>query len=198
MEHSKSAARRLLCVTLLPLALLCHTGARAAALEGQQFADTIAVADGELKLNGLGLRGVMMFKGYVAGLYLSRKASTHVEVAALPGPKRLELRMLRSAGADDFIDALVGGIRKNASPSELQQLEERVEQLKTSIKSIGKAAKGDVIQFDYAPEGGTTLTVNGNIKGPAIKGKDFFDAVLQIFVGERPVDAKLKRGLLGQ
>ncbi len=198
MNRVRSATGRVLRATLLSITVVAPSWGVAATLEGQQFADTIAVSNWELKLNGLGVRVVMIFKGYVAGLYLSQKASTFFDVAALPGPKRLELRMMRGAGPDDFIDALVDGIRQNSSPSELRQLEERVEQLKVAIKSIGKAARGDVIQFDYAPDVGTVLVVNGASKGAAIKGKDFFDAVLKIFVGENPVDTGLKSGLLSK
>lgn len=198
MDRVRSATCRLLRATLLLIAVVVPSWGLAAKLEGQQFADTIVVSNWDLKLNGLGVRVVMIFKGYVAGLYLSQKASTFLDVAALPGPKRLELRMMRDAGPDDFIDALVDGIRKNSSPSELGQLQERVDQLKIAIKSIGKAARGDVIQFDYAPDVGTVLVVNGSTQGAAIKGKDFFDAVLKIFVGENPVDLGLKSGLLGK
>jgi len=36
------------------------------------------------------------------------------------------------------------------------------------------------------------------MKGSAIAGADFFGAVLGIFVGGHPIDARLKKGLLGQ
>ena len=52
--------------------------------------------------------------------------------------------------------------------------------------------------LDYVPDLGTTLAVNGASKGAAIAGADFFTAVLGIFVGDNPVDARLKQGLLGQ
>ena len=182
----------------LCLALLASSGAGAATLEGQSFENGTRLASQELRLNGLGLRGVLFIKAYVAGLYLGDKATTLQEVSALPGAKRLQMRMLRGAGPDDFNKALVAGIRKNASDAELARLNDRIEQLERTIRTIGMTAKGDVINLDYVPGLGTTLAVNGASKGAPIAGADFYDAVLGIFIGEHPVDARLKKGLLGQ
>ena len=178
------------CLLLPPLA-------RSAVLEGQSFEDQIRVANIELRLNGLGLRGVMFIKGYVAGLYLPAKASSLTDVASTAGPKRLQLRIMRAASADDFVDALVGGMRKNSSATELQELDERIAQLTGFIQAAGAARVGDVVNFDYLPTVGTTLVVNGRLQGKPITGADFYIAVLKIFIGERPVDKKLKQGLLG-
>lgn len=179
------------------LVLLSPPAAHAAALEGQSFDDSIRMANTELHLNGLGLRGVMMVKGYVAGLYLPARASSLPDIAASSGPKRLQLRMMRGASPADFVDALVGGMRKNSSPAELQQLEDRIGQLTRAIQAAGAARKGDVVNFDYLPDAGTTLTLNGNVQGKPITGADFYTAILKIFIGDHPVDKKLKQGLLG-
>lgn len=188
----------ILLAPLVSLIALAASGAGAATLEGQLFEERIRLVNHELRLNGLGVRAVFIIKGYVAGLYLNEKAATLQEVAAMPGPKRLQLRMLRSAGPDDFNSALVAGIRKNASEAELARLNERIGQLERTIKAIGLTVTGDVINLDYVPDLGTTLAVNGASKGAAIAGADFFTAVLGIFVGDNPVDARLKQGLLGQ
>lgn len=170
----------------------------AATLEGQSFEDNIKLGSRELRLNGLGLRAVFFIKGYVAGLYLNEKGSTLQEISAMLGPKRLQLRMLRGAGPDDFNSALVSGIRENASVAELAALNRRITELERLIAATGATVTGDVINFDYVPGFGTTLTVNGVSQGKAIAGADFYNAVLAIFVGDRPVDERLKKGLLGQ
>lgn len=182
---------------LLCLALLAAPAAQATTLEGQTFDSHVRLGSSELQLNGLGLRAVLVIKGFVAGLYLNGKATSLQEVSALPGPKRLQLRMLRGAAPDDFNSALVHGIRRNATEAEQARLGERIAQLEQKIQSIGSTVKGDVIDFDYVPGRGTTLSVNGAARGPAIAGADFYDAVLSIFVGEHPVDTRLKKGLLG-
>ncbi|MDO9165041.1 MAG: chalcone isomerase family protein [Rhodoferax sp.] len=170
----------------------------AATLEGQSFTDSIKLGSRELRLNGLGLRAVFFIKGYVAGLYLNEKGSTLQEISAMLGPKRLQLRMLRGAGPDDFNSALVSGLRENASVAELAALNRRITELERLIVATGTTVTGDVINFDYVPGLGTTLTVNGVSQGKAIAGADFYNAVLAIFVGDHPVDERLKKGLLGQ
>lgn len=189
---------QLLAIALLSLCLLAHATAGAATLEGQDFEDEIRLASRELRLNGLGVRKIFFIKAYVAGLYLNEKAATLPTLVALPGPKRLQLRMLRAAGPDDFNSALVAGIRENAGEAELLRLADRIIQLELTIKRIGVTVKGDVINLDYMPGLGTQLAVNGAKQGQAIAGADFYAAILGIFVGDKPVDAMLKNRLLGQ
>jgi Chalcone isomerase-like len=188
---------RSLAISLACAALLAGAGARAATLEGFQFDNAIRMGQSELHLNGLGLRAVSIIKGYAAGLYLTERASSAEAVLHAKGPKRLQLRMLREARPHDFNKALVSGMRKNATPEELQALGERIVQLERIIDSIGSTKKGDTINLDFMPERGTTLSMNGTTRGDTIAGADFYNALLEIFVGDRPVDAKLKKGLLG-
>lgn len=183
---------RVACATLLSAGAVS-----AATFEGVRFDDSVKLANSELKLNGMGIRAVFIIRGYVAGLYLPARANTMQSALAMPGPKRIQLRMLRDAKSADFTKALVAGIRKNASPDELAALQERIVQLERAIESFGTTAKGDTINLDYEPERGLTLSVNGVMKGDAIAGADFFGAVLGIFVGGKPIDARLKKGLLG-
>ncbi|HEV7914106.1 MAG TPA: chalcone isomerase family protein, partial [Albitalea sp.] len=79
--------------------LLAAFGVGAAGIDGQHFDDRIRLADTELQLNGLGLRAVAWIKGYAAGLYLTQTAGTPVEVLAVPGPKRIRLRMMLDVDA---------------------------------------------------------------------------------------------------
>ena len=169
-----------------------------ATLQGHRFDDSAQLAAQELTLNGLGLRAMLFIKVYVAGLYLQERATTLRVIANLPGPKRLQLRMLRKADADDFIEALVEGIQENASKVELLQLSGRIQQLTQTINAIGSVVAGDSLNFDFVPGVGTLITVNGMKKGTAIEGADFYNAVLRIFLGENPIDEGLKAGLLGK
>ena len=184
--------------SLLLVAMLASTPASSATLEGMRFDDSIQLNSTELKLNGLGLRAVLFIRGYVAGLYLTEKSTVANEVLASTGPKRIQLRMLREANAEDFNKALVSGMRRNATEAELIVLRDRLAQLEQVIDSIGTVRKGDTITLDYVSERGMTLAVNGAVKGPSIHGADFYRTLLEIFVGDHPVDPRLKKGLLGQ
>ncbi len=42
------------------------------------------------------------------------------------------------------------------------------------------------------------MLVNGAAKGKPIPDEGFYRAILKVWLGDKPVDADLKRGLLGQ
>jgi hypothetical protein len=170
----------------------------AATKEGMQFADQVKLDNRELRLNGLGVRGVWIIKAYVAGLYLGDKMSNGQEILRHPGPKRLQLRMLMEAGAGDIKKALIDGMRKNVTDAQWAGMQDRVATFGRTIDSIGVARQGDTINLDYIPNQGLILAVNDVQKGSAISGQDFYVAMLAIFVGDDPVDSRLRDGLLGQ
>lgn len=178
-------------------AILCFPAA-AATLEGQSFADRVRLDERDLSLNGLGVRGIFIFKAYVAGLYLPQKSSQGQEVLRQSGPKRLQLRMLMEVGAGDIKKALIDGMRKNVTEAQWAAMQERVDRFSRTIDSLGVARRGDSITLDYLPEHGLQLLVNDTVKGTPIPGADFYHAMLAIFVGDDPVDTRLRAGLLGQ
>jgi hypothetical protein len=53
-----------------------------------------------------------------------------------------------------------------------------------------------VVLLDYLPGTGTRITVNGQEK-IVIKGEDFFQALLRIWIGRKPVDGRLRDAMLG-
>lgn len=190
--------KKFLLISLALWAVAVSPQAHAATLEGLRFDDAVKLANRELRLNGLGVRAIFIFKAYVAGLYLSEKTSASQDVLRQSGPKRIQMRMLMEIGAPDIKKALVDGMQKNVSEAEWTAMQDRVAQFTRTIESIGVAKPGDTINLDYVPEQGLTLAVNDVTKGSAISGADFYKALLEIFVGDNPVDTRLKRGMLGQ
>jgi hypothetical protein len=185
-------------IALFSISALFAGASAAATLEGVGFEDQIRLDNRDLRLNGLGVRGIFFFKAYVAGLYLGDKVSTGQGALSHPGPKRLQLRMLMEIGANDIKKALIDGIRKNVSEAQWEAMQDRVTQFSQTIDSIGVTRPGDTINLDYVPDQGLILSVNDVAKGSAVKGQDFFNAMLEIFVGDDPVDTRLRNGLLGQ
>lgn len=169
---------------------------QAAKLEGQRFDDTLRMADKTLLLNGLGLRGVAWIKAFVAGLYLPVRSTDAAQVLRMPGPKRLRLQMLLEASSQELSKAVRRGVSKNETPAAQLALSERVTQFNRSVDAIGTLQKGDALDVDYLPGQGTQLRFNGKAMGATIPGEDFYQTLLKIFIGERPVDERLKEGLL--
>ena len=63
---------------------------------------------------------------------------------------------------------------------------------------IGEARTGTAVLIDWLPDSGTRLTVNGQVVGKDIAGEDFFTALLNIWLGSKPVQGDLKQALLGK
>ena len=180
--------------------IIAMTGVRAAEVAGVKLDDRLRLAPGgpELELNGAGIRTRMIFKVYVAGLYLTEKKAEAGGVLSLPGPKRVAMTMLRDLGAQQLSEALADGIRNNSTAAEQEALKARVEELLAIMNALGEAKKGDAILLDFLPESGTRVVVNGQPRGKPIAGEDFYRALLRIWLGDKPVDDDLKKGLLGQ
>lgn len=179
------------------LALAGALPAQGMEIEGVRVDEDVRVGGKALQLNGAGLRTVFIVKGYVAALYLPEKVRNAAVVLGAKGPKRLQIRPLREVESSTFIKALNEGMRENHNEAQMERFADRLQQLEQAMSQIGTARKGDVIDFDYTPDQGTVIAINGTPRGKPIPGEDFYQAVLRIFLGEKPVDRNLKRGLLG-
>jgi hypothetical protein len=172
--------------------------ASAAEVAGIKLDERIELGASELVLNGAGLKKRVFFRVYVAGLYLTEKTNSPAAVFALPGPKRVSITLMRDLPAQELVDALRGDIRDNSSPEEQQALKGRVGEVAANLLALGQAKKRDVITFDWLPDAGTFVALNGEVKGNAIPGADFYRALLRVWLGDRPASGGLKKALLGR
>ena len=152
--------------------------------------------DQKLVLNGAGMRKRAFFDVYVIGLYLPEKKSAAADAIGATGPKRVLIHMMRDVDADQFSGALSDGMKDNLTEAEMKGFEPRIKQLSAIMAGMKEAKKGMRITLDWTP-GGTAVTVDGRPAGAPIAGEDFYQALLKIWLGERPVQADLKRALLG-
>jgi Chalcone isomerase-like len=160
--------------------------------------DNAARVDGqELRLNGVGTRTVAWFTGYAAGLYLAQPASTPGQAMGGAGPKRLQMRMLVDVPVEEFIKAFHKGVGRNMPAALQPALAEPMAQFDATLRGVGQVKKGDVINLDFVPAKGLLIAVNGQLRGQPVPGADHYAALLSVFLGERPVDDKMKVGLLG-
>jgi hypothetical protein len=187
--------RFLAAVLLSGMASFAH--AQAVDVEGVKFEPTVQVGGQALQLNGAGVRTRLMFKVYAAGLYVPQKSKSAPELLAQKGPRRVAIGMLRDVGADTFAGSLNDGLKANHSEQQLAGFKTQIETLNANMKSVGEAKKGDQVNFEFVPEAGTRIIVNGQPRGAAIPGEDFFQAVLRIWIGDKPADADLKKAMLG-
>ena len=198
----KYQLKQLLMISIIFSLALLPRAAPAAELEGVKLPDSARVAEGgaELVLNGAGLRTRFMFRVYVGALYVQKKTGAANAVISDAGAKRVALHMLRDVPADQFADALEDGLKNNNPADVLAKLDVQVKQLRAVFDAVKVAKSGDVILIDYlpgsAPGSGTRVTINGALK-TTIAGEDFNRALLRIWLGDKPADNDLKKGMLG-
>jgi hypothetical protein len=168
-----------------------------AEVAGVKLEEKEKVANSDLTLNGAGLRKRAFFQVYAIGLYLPEKKAGAAEAVAATGAKRVAIHMLRDVDADQFTGALMDGMKDNHSEAEMKALEPRAKQLAAIMAEMKEAKKGMRITLDWMPAG-TQVTVEGKPAGAPIPGEDFYRALLTIWLGDNPVQADLKKALLGE
>lgn len=170
---------------------------RAAELEGFSFEDKVRLGNAELVINGMGVRS-KFGKRYAMALYLPAKASDAKAVLATRGPKRIAINLIKDVDGDTFANAVSKGIAGNSSDAELAALKDRIKQLADTVTALGEIKAKSSIVFDWLPEKGTILVINGQQRGKEIPGEDFHNGLLRVWLGEDPVQNDLKQGLLGK
>ena len=166
----------------------------AADVGGVKLAEMAAVGGQDLVLNGAGIRTRAIFKVYVGSLYLPAKAGT-LDAVLAKGPRRIQMNLLRTLSADQLADALADGLKENNSAVELDAVKAQTEQLTAIMKSFGEAKEGDVVTLDFV-DGATRVGFNGAARG-SIPGEAFNRALSKIWLGDKPVQADLKKAMLG-
>jgi long-chain acyl-CoA synthetase len=190
LRHTRAASALALALAFAAPAALC------AEVAGVKVEDTVRSEQGELLLNGAGLRTRIVFKVYVAALYLPQKESNASAILQGKGPRRMVLRMMRNVDGDTLHEALDEGLRNNLGSAELDAIKAPLARLSEVFKALGKAREGDIIQLDIS-QAGLAITVNGTPRGQ-IASEALGRGLLRVWLGEKPAEASLKTALLGQ
>jgi hypothetical protein len=85
------------------------------------------------------------------------------------------------------------GFRDNHTEAELTQLKDLITDF---TKLFADTHEGDEYWLDYHQSMGTRISLNGKTLG-TIPGADFNQALLRIWLGNKPVTKALKEGMLG-
>ena len=177
---------------LVSLAILLSAPVVAAELHGLTLPATVQVGAQPLVLNGIGLRSKLMFKVYVAGLYLESVQRDSAKILGSEGTRRIEMHMLRSLDGEVLARSIQDGFELNSGPS-MGVLQPRLDRLKALMPSV---KSGDVVSLTWEPGKGTTVQGGSRVLG-LIDGKDFADALFACWLGREPVQDDLKTALVG-
>ena len=183
-------------ILLLVCGVLLSWNVNALEVAGVKLADAAQLGTASLQLNGAGTRTKWFFKIYVAALYLPQKQATGEAIIADEHEHRVALHILRELSSKKLFNAFNEAIEANHSAAELKALDAQLKQMAQIFDAVKEVKPGDVITLDYLPGSGTQIGVNGTAHG-TIAGAAFNRALLRIWLGSKPVQDDLKKGLLG-
>ena len=170
--------------------------AEATQVQGVSYAPTLQLQGKALQLNGAGTRYKAVFKVYTAGLYLEKTAHSLQDIAALPGPKRISVTMLRDIDSSELGKLFARGMEDNMERAAFSRLVPGVMRMSDIFTQHKKLLTGETFTVDWIPGQGTVVTVKGQPQGEAFKEPEFFNALLGIWLGPKPADQQLKKALL--
>ena len=175
--------------------LIAAPALQALEIEGVKIPESVQVDGKTLQLNGAGIRTKFFFDIYIGALYLESHSSSAKAVLIDPGAKRISMDFLYSeVEKEKLIHGWQEGFEKNQPPARLQVLQARLEQFNAMFSN---ARHGDKVIFDLLGDGTTHLHINGKQTG-IIKGADFQQALLAVWLGKKPADGDLKQAMLGR
>ncbi len=163
---------------------------------GVDFPDKLALpgTSKTVQLNGVGYRKKLFIKVYIGALYTEKPARSRDDVIDMKGPRRIVMHIVYDEiSKKKLVDAWNEGFENNLSDDELDKLRGAIDKFNAMFSAV-KA--GHEIDIDYVPGAGTRVTINGEPKG-VIPGREFNNARVDIWLGDKPADGGLKKAMLG-
>ncbi|UXD87770.1 chalcone isomerase family protein [Thalassolituus hydrocarboniclasticus] len=194
----KRPLARILQPALLSAVIIFTPTTQARTIEGFDFPEVLPqTADHpELKLNGASVRTLYyLVDTYVGLLYVEAPSADASQIIEQESYKRIVYHILvNRVSGRRIATAMYDALQLNISSSEAEQMDERLDMLVTMFDS--KLERGDAGYVDYVPGVGSRVVINDEVKG-ILPGKDLYDALLKIWIGEHPVSHQFKDEILG-
>ena len=185
--------RKILLVFMAALLVCPAVSLNAGTLKGVEMPDSIDVEGQKLVLNGMALRKKIIFKVYVAGLYLPAKEKNAKKILGSDTMRHIVMHFLRSVKKGQLNDAWMDGLEDNV-PNASADVKKKFDTLCSYMENVKNKER---VVFTYIPGKGTEVKVKGSVKGN-IEGKDFADALFASWIGPKPGPGKgFKEDLLG-
>jgi hypothetical protein len=162
-------------------------------VEGVNVPNQIELEGEALSLNGAGVRTKFFFDIYVGALYLTHSVNHAEAVLANSNPARVSMDILYGeVDKEKLTKGWTSGFKKNQSKASFAALEERLTVFNHMFTDL---EKGDHINFDFLANGQTRVVIKGKQVG-SIEGVDFQQALLAVWLGDKPADSDLKEAML--
>jgi len=152
----------------------------------------VTLSGENMELNGAGMREKMWIDLYAGGLYVQTKSSEANTVINTDAPMAMKLHIVSGmVSQSKMIGAVTDGFENSTSGKATTA--ERASFVACFNDEI---TKEDIFDIVYA-SGNTIVYKNGKEKG-SVKGLEFKKALFGIWLGKKPADKDLKKGMLGK
>lgn len=185
---------------LAVVAVLVAHGALAATIDvgGLKIEDSIAIYNNTLVLNGAGAVVNGKNQMFVAKIYAKQKFSTVAQLFSTPGPKRLVITATKEIDTAPIMKQFNRNVETMSDKNDMAKLVPGLMALGKIFGTYKTIKPGESLIFDWAPYAGLVMYMDGKLLGEPFKDAEFFRAAMAIWMGEPPVDAKLRDALLGK
>jgi hypothetical protein len=195
MDGSKlrnTLVRWTMTVTISLIGLIALSPVTAATLADVDFDDRVTVEGKELVLNGMGLRTATAFKVkiYAIGLYLENKSSDSDAIMSSTENKRITMHFLHKVSADELSGGWSEGFENNTQ--DISGIKDQIAKFNASMRDV---KTGDSITLDFSGRKVDVFINNALID--SMEGESFLSALLAIWLGPKPPNEPLKKGILG-
>ena len=161
---------------------------------GVKLDDTVTVNGQTLLLNGAGVRKKLFIKVYAGALYLPSKQRDAATILDADLPRRMVMHFVFDVGKGKIAEAWTEGLEAN-TPNAAADVKNAFRTLSSWMEDM---KKGREIVLTYVPGSGTTVDVNGKVKG-TLPGKKVADAILATWIGPKPGPGNdFKNAVLGK
>ncbi len=165
----------------------------AGTLNNVTLPDTAQIGSTNLVLNGMGLRTKYMVKVYVAGLYIPQKSSDPSAILKSDVPKRIVMHFVRDVSKTQLTDGFTESFESN-TPEAAKTLKPDIDHFFAALDTI---KNGQELTLTYIPGQGTSVAIADKDK-LTIATPAFAEMLFSVWLGPKPPNANLKKGLLGQ
>lgn len=164
--------------------------------EDVPYEDTITVDGKTLKLVGVGLREVTIFRVdvYTAGFYAEHPTCNLDELINKEQTRVIRLHFLRDVSASKMRSKLSASFKKHTPKDATPDLRAKV---KKFVATFGIEAKeGNDVVIRYIPGKGTTLFIDGKQRGGTFSGFELNRIIWHIYLAPNTCCSRLRSSFL--
>lgn len=164
-------------------------------VDGVVLKEKIKVHGQDLVLNGSGIRNKFFMDIYVGSLYVVSPANDAVSIINSNTIKSMHLYIVSNWINRRLLKSALRSELKNSSTiEEMEQLQDEIDIFLSTFNEEIK--KGDQFVFNIIPGTGVEVYKNDQLI-KSIEGDRFSKRLIQLWIGDTPVDKKLKAEVLG-